>query len=164
MQVKLVRYIRLLTSNLQNNSSYDTLLSQTLYKRNYDGIAPRSRDRDYNREYVIDLEPIFEKEREEARMMARYCADHEDKSGKNKDTEKLMNISLSPSSYGRTFMMHYAIQVQLKHQSFFSKSTSLEIDINLDSSDKDFVIHPLYKQKHGGGNNNLRRQISTRSQ
>lgn len=37
-----------------------------MYKKTYDGILPRTRDRDFNREYELDLDPIFEKERDEA--------------------------------------------------------------------------------------------------
>eukprot|EP00347_Sterkiella_histriomuscorum_P018754 403344306 len=159
VQVKLIRYLRLQTGNLQTSSSYDTLLSQTLFKKNYDGISPRTRDRDFNREYELDLEPIFEREREEAQLLSRFTQEPNDLNKLDNLTENLMNSSLTPSSYGRTFMMHYALHVSLKHQSFFSKSTSLEIDLNIDSSDLD------YQQRVSKNNNHsskkLRKQVSS---
>ncbi len=43
-------------------------------------------------------------------------------------------------------MIHYAIQIQLKHPGIFSRPTQLEIDINMDTSKKD---HKMYEQVLG---------------
>jgi hypothetical protein len=34
-------------------------------------------------------------------------------------------------------MVHYAIQITLKHPGFFSPTTSVEIDVNIEASPKD---------------------------
>jgi hypothetical protein len=52
-----------------------------------------------------------------------------------------MPTLLAPTSYGKIFMVHYAIQVSLKHPGIFSAPTQIEIDINLDTSRKDHKIY-----------------------
>jgi len=52
-----------------------------------------------------------------------------------------MPTLLAPTAYGKIFMVHYAIQVSLKHPGLFSQPTQLEIDINLDTSKKDHKIY-----------------------
>jgi hypothetical protein len=52
-----------------------------------------------------------------------------------------MPTLLAPTAYGKVFMIHYAIQVSLKHPGIFSQPTQLEIDINLDTSRKDHKIY-----------------------
>lgn len=58
------------------------------------------------------------------------------------NADKLPTL-LAPTSYGKIFMVHYAIQVSLKHPGIFSQPTQIEIDVNLDTSRKD---HKLYEQ------------------
>ncbi len=52
-----------------------------------------------------------------------------------------MPTLLAPTAYGKIFMVHYAIQVSLKHPGIFSAPTQIEIDINLDTSRKDHKIY-----------------------
>ena len=52
-----------------------------------------------------------------------------------------MPTLLAPTAFGKIFMVHYAIQVSLKHPGIFSTPTQIEIDINLDTSRKDQKIY-----------------------
>jgi len=52
-----------------------------------------------------------------------------------------MPTLLAPTAYGKVFMVHYAIQVSLKHPGIFSAPTQIEIDINLDTSRKDHRVY-----------------------
>lgn len=54
------------------------------------------------------------------------------------DDSVALNDHLAPSSFGKTFMIHYALQVSLKHPGIFSQPTMVEIDMNIDSSREDF--------------------------
>lgn len=48
---------------------------------------------------------------------------------------------MAPTAYGKTFMVHYGVQVSLKHPGIFSQPTQLEVDINVDTSRKDFKFY-----------------------
>ncbi|CDW86029.1 UNKNOWN [Stylonychia lemnae] len=141
VQVKLIRQIRLHTGNISTSSAYDTLLSQTIWKKSYDGIQPKTRDRDFNRLYEINLDEIFEKERESSLKFREYTEDNDISDANNL-------ISIIPSSFGRIFMVQYSVQVSLLHQSFFSKKTCLDIDVNIELSDKDFENEEIRLKKY----------------
>lgn len=56
VNVKLIRYIRLHTGGFQHSTSYDTLLTQVMAKKTYEGQLPRTKDNDFSREYTLDLD------------------------------------------------------------------------------------------------------------
>lgn len=57
-----------------------------------------------------------------------------------------MNSSFSPSSFGKLFLIQYGLHISLKQSKLFAKPTSLEIDLNIDSSDLDFNPSEFRKQ------------------
>ncbi len=52
--------------------------------------------------------------------------------------------TIAPTSFGKTFMVHYAIQVSLKHPGIFCPATTVEVEINIEASNND--IRRLEKQ------------------
>ena len=107
VEVRLLRFIRLHTHQLTaSNSGYDLVLTQELTKSKHGGVAARVRDNCFHREFLIDLGQVFSEDEE----------------------------ILAPSAFGKTFMIHYGVEVSLKHPGIFSQATQLEVDVNIDSS------------------------------
>lgn len=110
-----MRYVRLHSANATSqNSTYDIVLTQELSKSKYEGIGIRSRDTGFNREYTLDLDEIFNKERSLHKDLDMVEAS----SAPGSKLERF--IGLSPTAYGKIFMVHYAIQVSLKHPGLFT--------------------------------------------
>lgn len=68
-------------------------------------------------------------------------ADFDELVGEGNLTADKMPSLLAPTAYGKIFMVHYAVQVSLKHPGIFSQPTQLEIDINLDTSKMDHLLY-----------------------
>jgi hypothetical protein len=74
------------------------LLAQELSKKVYDGQLSKKKDSSFIRDYDIDLNEAFETERE---SMAKFHM--------NCDNDSDIYAAISPTAFGKTFMVHYAI-------------------------------------------------------
>ena len=59
IELRLIRFIRLNTGNLNVGSTYDTLLTQEIFKTSYDGLPSKFKDRNFSRLFSLNLEEIF---------------------------------------------------------------------------------------------------------
>ena len=125
MEVKLLRVIRLHSgSTTQSTSGYDIIIRQEIFKEKYDGIKKQAKDKGFQREYCLDLAEIFAQDRllvNHAKKTKEYSAD----------------LCIAPSCFGRIFMCHYLLTVQINHGSFYSSPTAIEIDINLENANRE---------------------------
>lgn len=115
----------------------------------------------FHREYQVNLDSVFDRERLESVLEKSKDRLYSEENAMNEadfeefTSRQLSSVSpgeigadsvhglLAPTAYGKTFMIHYAVQVSLKHPGMFSQPTQVEIDINLDTSRKD---HRMYEQ------------------